>query len=402
MNKKLQSLYLYFSILILVLFITFSVLIYVSTASSIQYQEQLKSDALIDKEKGEHTIVQKGKTKIISHDETNRNDLPQLYFIVQNDHIIKQPEYGRSTVNALFKIIETEKEYHHDYISYDNKHYYISSETINDKDNITIYTILDSTESYHALSNLKTMLIGLTSLFVLLILLLSYIMSKRAIKPYEESNKLQKQFIQDASHELKTPLAVLKTGTGVLKTYEYKNMTDIGKEVIKDLDDEINQMNQLVQDLLTLSRIEDKPLVTLDIAEVVQVIQDRFNPMLQIPIKAQNIHANVKGDQSTLVQALSILVENAIKYNNVDHLKINIKVKNTKSNVEVLFSDNGVGMKEEDIEHMFERFYRSANTRHIQGSGIGLAIFKEIMDHHHATIDVMGKDGLQIKMIFPK
>ncbi|MBC9875314.1 sensor histidine kinase [Macrococcoides bohemicum] len=394
-HPKQRSLYILFASCIFILLATFSIITYVSTASSIQYQLELKSDHILSTEFKEHFKKEKdGYHLYLANDNDSKSN--QLYFITKNHKIIKQPEYDGTLIQNINQRLKSESEYQHRYMNLMNEHFFISSKKVKlyNKEVVYIYTIFETTESYHGLSQLKNVLIGLTIIYIFLILLMTYFFSKKAMAPLEYAVERQKQFVQDASHELKTPLAVIKAGTEVIEQFDGDALSDVGKEMMSDIKQEVNRMNLLVTDLLSLTRL-DQPMQLDDIDLSTLLIESiaYFNRTTDLTIES-NIVANsiIKGNAQKLQQAISILFENAIKYGN--HPAVTI----TLSDKQLIFSDNGPGVKQEDLAHLFERFYRGDATK--TGSGIGLALFKEIMDQHQAIVSVKNDHGLKFIITF--
>ena len=394
-HPKQRSLYILFASCIFILLVTFSIITYVSTASSIQYQLELKSDHILSTEFKEHFKKEKdGYHLYLANDNDSKSN--QLYFITKNHKIIKQPEYDGTLIQNINQRLKSESEYQHRYMNLMNEHFFISSKKVKlyNKEVVYIYTIFETTESYHGLSQLKNVLIGLTIIYIFLILLMTYFFSKKAMAPLEYAVERQKQFVQDASHELKTPLAVIKAGTEVIEQFDGDALSDVGKEMMSDIKQEVNCMNLLVTDLLSLTRL-DQPMQLDDIDLSTLLIESiaYFNRTTDLTIES-NIVANsiIKGNAQKLQQAISILFENAIKYGN--HPAVTI----TLSDKQLIFSDNGPGVKQEDLAHLFERFYRGDATK--TGSGIGLALFKEIMDQHQAIVSVKNDHGLKFIITF--
>lgn len=103
----------------------------------------------------------------------------------------------------------------------------------------------------------------------------------------------------------------------------------------------------------------------------------------------------ISGNKDAIVQALNILFDNAIKYNDYN-VGIQIKLNQGK----LIFKDNGAGITDNELKNIFERFYRGKEVGSIEGTGIGLALFKEIMNAHDADVEVFNKKGLQFNILF--
>ncbi len=396
MHNQIRRLLLLFALLLFLLLISFSFIIYFSTKNSVDYQQQLLSESVINQEVQEHIINNNGNIKIKQSDHTEHKNIPTLYFITDGTRIIKQSEYG----HRLIRYIQSHthrKEYVHHYIAYENRHYHVSSRRVSADNTYYIYTIIDSTESYHALNKLKHMLIGVTFIYLFLIIILAYLLSIFSVKPYKKAIESQRVFVQNASHELKTPISVVKAGLSVLTVYEKDNLTPIGKETITDLNDEIEHMKDLVNQLLLLETVQGYEMTRINLKPLCIEVTQRYQKLLNNKIQLKLTDTYISGNKDAIVQALNILFDNAIKYNDYN-VGIQIKLNQGK----LIFKDDGAGITDNELKNIFERFYRGKEVGSIEGTGIGLALFKEIMNAHDADVEVFNKKGLQFNILFKK
>lgn len=397
MRKQLQKLLLLFAFAIFLLLLSFSFIIYFSTKNSVNYQQRLISQSVINEELAEHVIIKDGKITIWHQDKVNYNELPTIYFITKGESIVKQSNYAQQLIEYIHKHMK-KKAYTHHYVAFDDRHYYVSSIQIGEKKNDSfIYTVVDSTESYHALDKLKKMLIGVSLLYIFLIVMLAYYLSQLAVKPYKKAIQLQKDFVQNASHELKTPISVIKSGLTVLKTYEQSHLSEIGNEAIADLEEEVEHMKVMVNQMLLLETVQHSEKSIINLADTCIEVTQRFQPLLQYQTELELTDTFVEGNYEALSQALAILFDNAIKYNGRE-VRIKLSLRDNK----LTFKDDGKGIDESAIEHIFERFYRGTEVGEVEGTGIGLSLFKEIMESHHARVQVISENGLQFIIDFKK
>ena len=218
--------------------------------------------------------------------------------------------------------------------------------------------------------------------------------SKIIVKPVAESFDKQKQFVSDASHELKTPLAVIEANADVLqsKVGENKWLTYIQNEV--------QSMNKLVNDLLTLARMEnvDSNNQVFDLSKEVQMSIAVFESMIyenKIELET-NIAEGIefKGEKEDIKHIISIILDNAIKHTK-ENGKIIVDVAKEKNSIKIEIKNQGDPIPEEEREKIFERFYRvdKARNRNEKRYGLGLSIAKGIVEKYNGTIEANSKDG---------
>ncbi len=225
----------------------------------------------------------------------------------------------------------------------------------------------------------------------------------------ELSYESQKQFVSDASHELRTPIAVIQGYANMLERWG-KDDRAVLEESIDAIANEAKSMKDLVEKLLFLSRSDKK---TLRLERKLFNMKDIVEEMIrETKMVAENRKISSKGlqdvmvfgDEQALKQVLRIFIDNAIKYTkNGDSIKIGCKNKNGTCIVAV--EDTGIGMKKEDMGKIFERFYRADAVRNggYEGHGLGLSIAKLIVLKHVGTIKVRSqyKKGSTFYVILP-
>lgn len=258
--------------------------------------------------------------------------------------------------------------------------------------------------------------LGLTLFFTILIgttlsLIGGYILAGRSLIPIIKSWKRQQEFVADASHELRTPLAVVQTNLEVVKgspqeTIESQNYW------LNNAYDEALRMKKLIDDLLFLARVDsgENPIEwqRIDLSFLLQDVNEKLIPLAankKIQIIG-DIEENlvIQGDINKLRQLLVILLDNAIKYSS-SNKTIMVRGNSTKHGVKIEVIDQGIGMKQEDVKRVFDRFYRSdkARSREQGGTGLGLSIAKWIVDMHKGKIDIESKlrEGTKVIVQLP-
>ncbi|MCM3629965.1 HAMP domain-containing histidine kinase [Paenibacillus glycanilyticus] len=207
----------------------------------------------------------------------------------------------------------------------------------------------------------------------------------------------QKQFVADASHELKTPLTVISSYAGMLKRWG-RDDASIRDEAIEAIDKEANRLQNLTKSMLMLAEAEQEDWLNQEMFDVVLVVEElalMLQTTFQRPIRVKALSRSVRmlGDKDKIRQLLVILLDNAIKYSKDP---IDVSVSLSKNIVKIEVKDKGIGIPENEIPHMFERFYRvdGARSRATGGVGLGLSIAKRIVDLHEGKIDVFSLPDL--------
>ncbi|MEG0823957.1 MAG: HAMP domain-containing sensor histidine kinase [Erysipelotrichaceae bacterium] len=213
-----------------------------------------------------------------------------------------------------------------------------------------------------------------------------------------EGEKLQKRFIADASHELKTPIAAIKGMIEILNSKDFNDdLTRI--DFLQQIEIETSRLNNLVQDLLSISRLSvDVPLLNRKNFNPCELL-DNVCSSFELLSKQKNISFKkdygckdlVFADYAKLSQVFNNLISNAIKYSNGG--TISISTYKDDNHYFISISDEGQGLTPSQVNKIFDRFYRvdSDRSRESGGSGLGLAIVKSIIDAHQGHIEVFSK-----------
>lgn len=215
-------------------------------------------------------------------------------------------------------------------------------------------------------------------------------MLRRLQKAFESERRL----VSDASHELKTPVSVIKANCDVLLLNDRSK--EEYREALVTIQDVSANMGKLINDLLSLARLDAGALSTSALRDVsLKTCID--NALRLVRPLAEQMAVNVKvsslndlvlqGDGDRLTEALLNLIENAVKYNKENGM-VDVSYMQKNSAVHVMVSDTGIGISEEEKNRIFDRFYRSDAVRNSDGTGLGLNIAKLIVEGHHGTIMV--------------
>lgn len=264
-----------------------------------------------------------------------------------------------------------------------------------------LYIGKDVTFAYKLFNWLLVILIGLGILFLGVAFYLSYVMSKKAMVPISTAFTRQREFVTDASHELRTPLSVMHSSIDAMDmTIEEED--PFVRKLLSNMKEEVKRMTKLVGDLLTLAR-SDSGEVELsrepfDLQQVAENTVESVSPLAaskEIKLKFEGEdQAPVVGDKERIRQLLYILLDNAIKYT-PNGGEIKLLLARVENAVEISVQDTGIGIKEEERERIFDRFFRTdkARSRQAGGHGLGLSIAKWIVEAHGGTIHVESELG---------
>ena len=226
---------------------------------------------------------------------------------------------------------------------------------------------------------------------------------------YQE--KIQKRFVADASHELKTPITAIK---GMIEILNREGFHDeiAQKEFLVQIQREVERLQSIVKDLLYLSKLSNQTILLnkqpLDVhALVLEAIRT-----LKLKLDEKNIAITINqddqdpliADSSAVLKIFINLIDNACSYSGTD--RIDILIKEDQQQKIITITDYGIGIEKEDLPHIFERFFRvdDARNRASGGSGLGLSIVKELVEAHHGTVSVVSQphQNTTFTVTFPK
>lgn len=260
----------------------------------------------------------------------------------------------------------------------------------------TLVVFLDCTRNQAAAKSLLVISMFVSLLVTAVFFAVIFVLSGRVVRPISESYEKQKQFITDAGHELKTPLAIIDADADVLSL-------DIGEnEWLEDIKKQSRRLAALTRDLIFLSRMEEEQprLQTIDLplSDLVEETAQSFQAMAITQKKTFTTRIQpmlmVHGEEKTLRQLISILLDNALKYSG-DEGVISLSLQKKGRFLSLTVHNTSEAMDKESISHLFDRFYRGDKSRNSTagGYGIGLSVAKAIVENHKGTISAASKDG---------
>jgi two-component system, OmpR family, sensor histidine kinase CiaH len=258
------------------------------------------------------------------------------------------------------------------------------------------------------MDDLRNILLTIDLILLLTIPAITWLLTGNALAPVQKSYQREQQFLSDASHELRTPLSILRAEMEV--TLNRKRSVSEYQKVIRSNKEEVDDLAALVENLLFISRektkfsspINDDIDLTDLIAERIAYFQSKAKQKkLALTLQSAKTAPVIKGNPQLLKRLFTNLLDNAIKFTAKGN--ITITVRQTKKAVFVEVIDTGMGIPKEHLENIFDRFYRTDESRSEQGYGLGLSIAKQIMDVHSGSITVKSElnRGTTMILTFP-
>ena len=386
MIKKLKSKIFFIimaslSVVILGVIIAFSILNYKNTINTANFMMERFSTNIGEK----NDINEKpneGKIQDLS--------IEGLYtVIIKNENIVEDSKNTKEIEEYALKVSKENKEN-----GIINKYIYkvrkIGANTFN-------VTLMENEET---ITHIRVIII--TSIVIAIIsIIIIYIIAKKVsetiVKPVQETFEKQKQFISDASHELKTPLAVIEANADVLEN-------EIGNNKwLKYIQNEIESMDKLINELLLLAKTENlesiKSYKNFDFSKEVEIIVSVFESMAYE--KKVKINTNIqkdiimKGNKEDIKHILSTLIDNAIKHTEPEK-EVTIELEKEKNEIILQVKNVGNPIPDNERNKIFERFYRidKARNRNEKRYGLGLAIAKSTVEKYNGKIEVFCKEGI--------
>ena len=262
-----------------------------------------------------------------------------------------------------------------------------------ERDGYTLVAMIDKTITDNSQKMLIRQMLLLGSLAMVVLFVLSIFIARRIVRPLEENDRLQKQFVSDAGHELKTPIAVISANSELLQR-------EIGEnEWLANIAYENERMSALVGQLLLLSRAEndDLPKEAVDFSalvsgETLPFESYAFEKGYEI-VSEITPDLTVTGNSMQLRQLVSILLDNAVAHGIAGEIRLTLQREKHAAVLSVSNAADDIGT--EQLPHLFERFYRTDEARTDDGAhyGLGLSIAKAVVDAHGGTIHAEYKNG---------
>ena len=229
--------------------------------------------------------------------------------------------------------------------------------------------------------------------------------NKKEIENLKQNEQFRREFLQNLSHEFKTPVFAIQGYIDTLLSGAMKN-AEVNEKFLKKAANNVNRLSHLLNDLDEISSLERGEIKLNKAFFVIQDLVKEVFEAVSIKAEEKNIQCTIKkgcetpltvfADPEKIRQVITNLVQNAIKYGKQNGSITSSMYQTDGNNILVEFSDNGIGIPEKNLPRIFERFYRTEKGRNldVRGSGLGLAICKHIIEAHEQTIHVRSKEDV--------
>lgn len=246
--------------------------------------------------------------------------------------------------------------------------------------------------------NIITMLVYANIAVLCIATVAGYLWSKRILRPIELAHEAQSRFTSDASHELKTPLAVMKTELEVILADKQARKSDY-REILESNLEEVDRLSNLSNTLLQLAKLEYSALewrkfnLTETVDTAMRSLGDRSE---RIDVQAMKKLPNIEANPASVTELVVLLLDNALKYS-PDDSRVIISLRRRVRAVEINVTNTGKGIASDKLPYVFTRFYRADTSRLKQTEasyGLGLPLAKKIVELHHGELSATSQPGV--------
>ncbi len=264
----------------------------------------------------------------------------------------------------------------------------------------TMYVFLDCSRELQSFRAFLLASLAVSAAGLLLVFLLVLLLSGKAIRPVAESYEKQRQFITDASHEIKTPLTIIDADVEVLE------LELGGNEWLKSIRNQVARMAEMTRNLVMLSRMEEDgktmPMVDFSLSDAVLETAQSFSAVAATREMVLKLYVepglSLCGNEAAIRQLISILLDNALRYG-LPEKPIQLTLRASGRRRELWVENETAGVEQGNLDRLFERFYRPDASRSTEtgGHGIGLSVARAIVAAHRGKISAASADGVQIR-----
>lgn len=280
-----------------------------------------------------------------------------------------------------------------------SKYYYrgTTCEIATSNGNYYIELLINVNSEKEMMENFTNSLTIGTGIVILLSIFVSFYLSKKALEPIIRAYEKQAEFVQNASHELRTPLTIIQAKQEMLLQSPESKIIDKSEDIALTLS-ETRRLSKMATELMDLARADSNNVIInkrkTDLNELINTIAIPYKEMAKMQNKVMKVNTNcdkeIFVDGNKIKQLIVILLDNALKYTE-DGDTIEIDAHNVDDKVFINVKDTGIGISDNGIKHVFERFYREdkARSREKGGTGLGLSIAHTIVKNHGGTIKIV-------------
>ncbi|WP_027701185.1 sensor histidine kinase [Metaclostridioides mangenotii] len=371
--------------LLTTVFVTIFVVIFVNTSSNINRQIDGDLSALI---KNSRKPIPNSINIVVEVDNFGQivRDFKPFNVNIDSDKI-------QSSVDSILKNGKYSGKVNID----DSSYSYLTQQTSHG----TKIAFIDRTQYQNLLTELLKTFILIGSLSLVVLLIISNYLTNKTVKPIKDTFEKQKQFIADASHELKTPLTIIKTNASLVLSHPDDSIRN-QKKWIDYINDQTDRMSILINEMLSLTKLDtDENRLILSSINMSKIIESMIL-MFDAVIYESNIDLEtsidkdlfINGDKESIKKLFSIIMDNAIKHTSKNG-KIIVSLVNEKNKIKMTINNTGDVIAPDHLERIFERFYRidSSRDRETGGYGLGLSIARSIVKQHKGKIYAKSKLG---------
>lgn len=262
------------------------------------------------------------------------------------------------------------------------------------------FVVIDMTSSNKLVKQNNINTIAILSTIYVVLFVVVYTLSFRVFEPLKQTLEKQKRLVSNASHELKTPLTIIKANTAVLSSEE-------NNKWLNNISEQTKRLELLINDMLSLAKSdEQKIILSKETFNLSSVAYETLLPFDEVAFESKkriiyNICDNIfmTGDVTSIKKIMMILIDNSIKYA-LKHSDIEVNLVKEKNYIKFSVKNAGSSIKEENSNKVFERFYRGSNSRNRDsgGSGLGLSIAKSIADYNNWKIFANSHYGISMEI----
>jgi len=259
----------------------------------------------------------------------------------------------------------------------------------------------------YLLHSLQWVIMG--AILFILIVFAAFFITVKSLLTQKKLNEIKRDFINNMTHELKTPIATISLAVDALKSPKVQSEPKSIEYFSTIIKEENVRMNKHVEVILQAAQLEKKEYKInkqlVDVHDLLFGVLDSFK--LQLDAKPSRIQTNfeadpseIEADEEYLIHVFSNLIDNAIKYSR-ETIDLTITTLTLPTEIQIIIEDKGIGMSEDTAKHIFEKFYRAhtGNLHNVKGFGLGMSYVKWVIDIHKGKIKVKSEEGVGTKMI---